>query len=187
MQDEHPIAFLSKPLSEAHQQLSIYEKEFLALLMAVDHWRSYLQRGEFIIKMDHHSLCYLEDQQLQSPLQRKEMARLMGLEFKIIYMQGAENHAADALSRVGHLMSIQACSEIQPAWMQEVVNSYVTDPDAQRRLVGLAIASPNEHGYELKQGLICFRGRIWLGANSALQTKLIAALHSSAVGGHSGV
>jgi hypothetical protein len=36
MQVQHPIAFLSKPLSAAHQHLSIYEKKFLALLMAVE-------------------------------------------------------------------------------------------------------------------------------------------------------
>lgn len=68
MQDEHPIAFLSKPLSVAHQKLSIYEKEFLALLMAVECWHQYLQRGEFIIKTDHHSLSFLDEQNLQSPL-----------------------------------------------------------------------------------------------------------------------
>jgi hypothetical protein len=64
MQDQHPLAFLSKPLSATHQQLSIYDKEFLALLMAVERWRPYLQRGEFVIRTDHHSLCYLDDQQL---------------------------------------------------------------------------------------------------------------------------
>jgi hypothetical protein len=145
-----------------------------------------LQRGEFVIKTDHHSLSYLDEQHLQTPLQRKAMARLMGLQFKIVYIQGAQNHAADALSRIGHLMTIQGCSEVRPVWMQEVLNSYATDPDAQQRLVQLALASPDEHGYELSQGLIRFKGRIWLGANSALHTKLISALHSSAVGGHSG-
>jgi hypothetical protein len=89
MQDQHPLAFLSKPLSVAHQQLSIYEKEFLALIMAVERWRPYLQRAEFIVKTDHHSLSYLDDQVLQSLLQRKAMARLMGLQFKILYHQGA--------------------------------------------------------------------------------------------------
>lgn len=143
MQDDHPLAFLSKPLSAVHQQLSIYEKEFLALLMAVDRWRPYLQRDEFVIRTDHHSLCFLEDQNLQSPLQRKAMARLMGLQFQIKYKKGAENHAADSLSRVGHLLAIQACSEAQPAWLQEVVNSYATDPDAQRRLAELALQSPD--------------------------------------------
>ena len=33
MQDQHPIAFLSKPLSVTHVQLPIYDKEFLALVM----------------------------------------------------------------------------------------------------------------------------------------------------------
>lgn len=186
MQEQHPIAFLSKPLSKQHLSFSIYDKEFLALLLAVERWRPYLQRAEFLIKTDHHSLCYLDDQLLQSPLQRKAMARLMGLQFKIIYKKGAENLAADALSRVSHLMSIQVQSKVQPAWLQEVINSYITDSDAQYRLTELAIASPDANGYELKEGIIRLHGRVWIGSNSALQTKLITAFHSSAVGGHSG-
>jgi hypothetical protein len=70
--------------------------------------------------------------------------------------------------------------------MQEVVNSYITDLVAQARLTKLVLSSPDEHGYELVQGLIRYKGRIWLGTNSALETKIISALHSSAVGGHSG-
>lgn len=61
MQNQKPIAFLSKELGPHHQKLSIYEKEFLALIMAVEKWRSYLQRQEFIIKTDHQSLVYLTE------------------------------------------------------------------------------------------------------------------------------
>jgi hypothetical protein len=111
----------------------------------------------------------------------------MGLQFCIIYREGAENHATDALSRIGHLMSIQACSVVQPAWLQEVVNSYFTDPAAQERLTRLALTSPDEHGYVLNQGIIKFNWHIWIDNNAAIQTKILAALHSSAVGGHSGV
>jgi hypothetical protein len=168
MQDHHPLAFLSKPLSVTHQQLPVYDKEFLALLMAVDRWRPYLQRGEFIIKTDHHSLYYLENQQLQPPLQRKVMSKLMGLQFRIVYRQGAENLAADALSRVGHLMAIQTCTQVQPAWLQEVLNSYATDTAAQQRLTQLALSSRDDNGYSLQQGLIKLHGRVWIGANSAL-------------------
>jgi hypothetical protein len=75
---------------------------------------------------------------------------------------------------------------VQLAWIQEVINSYITDADAQRRLTELAIQSPDEHGYELHQGIIRFQGRVWVGSNSALKTKLISAFHSSAVRGHSG-
>jgi hypothetical protein len=35
--------------------------------------------------------------------------------------------------------------------------------------------------------VIRYKGRIWIGANSALRTKLISTLHSSAIGGHSGI
>jgi hypothetical protein len=49
MQDEHPIAYLSKALGEKNRALSIYEKEFLALMLAVENWRQYLQYAEFII------------------------------------------------------------------------------------------------------------------------------------------
>ena len=47
MQQGQPIAFLSKALGESHKHLSIYEKEFLALIMAMERWRQYLQRQEF--------------------------------------------------------------------------------------------------------------------------------------------
>jgi hypothetical protein len=51
----------------------------------------------------------------------------------------------------------------------------------------LAIASPDSQGYSLAKGLIWLHGKVWIGQNSALQTKIIAACHSSALGGHSGV
>lgn len=134
LQEEHPVAFLSKALSPQHQQLSIYEKEFLALIMAMEKWRPYLQRGEFVINTDHQSLAFLSEQNLQSDWQRKAMARLMGLQFKIVYRRGHDNAAADALSRVGHLMAVQATSTLVPVWIQEVLNSYRTDPVTQQKL-----------------------------------------------------
>ena len=99
MQRNRPIAYLSKALSEKNQLLSIYDKEFLALLMAVERWRQYRQRAEFVIRTYHKALGFLTEQVLQSDLQKKAMARLMGLQYKIVYKQGKENIAADALSR----------------------------------------------------------------------------------------
>ncbi|WVZ52625.1 LOW QUALITY PROTEIN: hypothetical protein U9M48_003668 [Paspalum notatum var. saurae] len=178
MQQGQPIAFLSKGLSDTYKALSIYEKEFLALILAVEKWRPYLQRQQFTILTDHKTT---------SALQKKAMTRLMGLQFKIVYKQDKENVAADALSRVGHLMAIQAVSVIQHQWLQEVLNSYTTDSKAQQLLAQLAIHSPDANGYTLDNGLIRLHGKIWIGENSALQTKFISALHSSALGGHSGI
>uniref|UniRef100_A0A453HXK3 Integrase zinc-binding domain-containing protein n=1 Tax=Aegilops tauschii subsp. strangulata TaxID=200361 RepID=A0A453HXK3_AEGTS len=159
----------------------------LAVIMAVDKWRPYLQRGPFQIVTDHKSLCNLEDQILTTDLQRKAMAKLVGLQFQIKYRKGSDNGAADSLSRVGHLLEAHAISTLQPDWVQEVSNSYVTDTVATQLLQELAIQSPNAKGYALKKGLITYKGRMYIGANLALQTKLIAAHHDTAVGGHSGI
>ena len=58
-QEGRPQAFLSQVLSPKHLGLSIYEKEFIAILMIVDKWRHYLEGSKFIIKMDHESLKFL--------------------------------------------------------------------------------------------------------------------------------
>ena len=60
-QDGHPIAFMSKSLCPKYQGLSTYEKEYLAVIAAVDQWRPYLQSAEFIIKTDQRSLVYLQE------------------------------------------------------------------------------------------------------------------------------
>jgi hypothetical protein len=187
MQKGQPVAFLSKAFGEKHKHLSIYDKEFLALLMVVEKWGQYIQHQEFVIKTDHQSLSYLNEQNLHSDIQKKAMDRLMGLKFKIIYNKGKDNVSADALSRVANVMTIQGMSAVQPMWIQEVVNSYTSDVDAQQLLTQLVVLSPNEDGFSLNKRIIRYQGRIWLGGNSAIQTKLITALHESAIGGHSGV
>ena len=42
-----PVAFFSKALSMKHQALSVYEKEMLAILLAVKKWNSYLMGRHF--------------------------------------------------------------------------------------------------------------------------------------------
>jgi hypothetical protein len=186
MQHHKPIAYLSKSLSSKNQLLSIYEKEFLALLLAVTKWRQYLQHTEFIIRTDHKALSFLEDQVLHSEWQQKAMTKLMGLQFRVVYREGKENVAADALSRVGHAMVMHSVTEVQPVWLQDVLNSYITDMEAQDLLAQLAVHSPSDQGFSLQNGLIRKDGLIWIANNSALRTKLISALHDGAVGGHSG-
>jgi hypothetical protein len=47
------------------------------------------------------------------------------------------------------------------------------------------VVSPNSEGFCLKNGLIYKNQQVWVGSNSALQTKISSAFHS--VGGHSGI
>jgi len=67
LQQGHPLAFISKPLGPKTKGLSTYEKEYLAILTAVDQWRAYLQQAEFVIYTDQKSLVYLNEQRLNTP------------------------------------------------------------------------------------------------------------------------
>ena len=61
MQSGHPIAYLSKALGPKAQAMSTYEKECLAILLAISKWKSYLQHKEFTILTDHKSLTHLSE------------------------------------------------------------------------------------------------------------------------------
>jgi len=43
-QNIHPIAYISKALGTKAQAMSTYEKECMALILAVTKWKSYLQQ-----------------------------------------------------------------------------------------------------------------------------------------------
>jgi hypothetical protein len=177
------VAYLSKVLGEANKKLSIYEKEFLVVMLVVDKWRSYLQRGPFVTKTNHHSLCHLGDQQLH----RRAMPKFVGLQFTFHYKKGAENTVVDALSRIGPLFAICAISDCAPQWVHEVIHSYDQDNEATTLRAQLAISSDPVKELSLENGLIKRHGQVWVGSNASLHTKLIHALHASAVGGHSGI
>jgi len=66
LQQGHPLAFISKPLGPRTQGLSTYEKEYMAILLAVEQWRSYLQLAEFLIFIDQKSLIHLNEQRLNT-------------------------------------------------------------------------------------------------------------------------
>ena len=135
MQEGHPLAFFSKALGPRNQTLSVYEKEYLAILLAIEQWRSYLQIQEFVIRTDQKSLVHLTDQRLHTEWQRKALTKMMGLSYKIVYKKGINNAAVDALSRRPHSPAeVFALSTPQPLWLEEVLLSYKDDSKAQELL-----------------------------------------------------
>jgi len=185
-QDGHPLAFLSKPLCPHNQGLTVYEKEYLALLMAVDQWRHYLLHAEFVLHTDHQCLTHLNEQRLHTAWQQKVFARLQGLQYRIEYRKGTENGAADALSHRSHPEHLSAISSVQHQWLASVTQSYASDPKAQDLLVHLAVDPASVPPFTLSQGVIRYKNRIWLGSCPSAQQHVLQAFHASPVGGQSG-
>jgi hypothetical protein len=167
--------------------MSTYEKECLAILLAVEKWRSYLQHAQFTIITDHRSLVHLSDQKLASDMQQKAFVKLMGLQYKLVYRKGKDNSAADALSRIPTANELHAISLCRPRWLEIIIEGYDKDDKAKTLLQELSIASPNAQGYSLHQGLIRHKDRIRLGHNREAHQAILLSLHDSGVGGDSGI
>lgn len=186
-QKGHPLAFVSRALGPKNRGLSVYEKEYMAILLAVQQWRSYLQIGEFVIKTDHKSLTHLTNQRLHTEWQHRALTKLMGLQYTVQYKKGILNGAADALSRKPVESSpLMVATVVQPVWLDKVLDSYKNDSYAQQLIQKLAIDSQAGPSFTLSKGVLRYQGRVWIGPDKEVQQTIIAAFHDSLVGGHSG-
>lgn len=138
-QDGHPIAFISKALCPCNHGLSAYEKKYLVILLAVEHWHHYLIQGEFFIHTDHRSLTHLNEQRLNTVWQQKVFTKLLGSSYKIVYKKGSDNTIADALSRRDTEELYMTMSSPSPQWLLDIVLSYSDSPLAQDILSKLAV------------------------------------------------
>lgn len=143
-------------------------------------------QAEFVIHTDHHSLVHLNEQWLHTAWQQKVFTCLLGLQYKVVYRKGSDNVAADALSCRTHSDVLAAVSAVQHNWLSDVVSGYDSYPVALNLLSRLAVQLDSRPPYTLVQGVIRYKGRIWLGSNQLVQDQVLHALHASPVGGHSG-
>lgn len=99
MQDQRPLAFFSKLLGPQAQQKCVYEKELMAVCLAVQKWRSYLLGRHFVIRTDQQSIKFITQQREIGLEYQKWVRKLMGYDFEVQFKPGVANRVADALSR----------------------------------------------------------------------------------------
>ena len=191
MQEGHPIAFWRKGLSGKKLGLSTYEKELIAVVLAVLKWRHYLLGRKFIIKTDHQSLKYLPEQRVTTPFQQKWIVKLLGYDYEITYKHGTENKEADALSRREDLFlehaTVNALLTVDSTWLPTIKLSWQTDWALQQLITELE-KDPNSHqGFSWENDTLTYKGSLVVGNSPDIRKQLMAAYHSSSMGGHSGV
>lgn len=193
IQQGQPIAYFSQALCERNQALSTYEKELLKLMTAVTKWSHYLNGSNFIIRTDHTSLKHLKEQRLSKILQQKWLIKLMGHNYSIEYKKGKENKAVDALSRqfeqgVTREELLQVVNTtIMPIWVEDITSSYEKDDQIQEMMAQALLVKDGKSVVTVRNGILRYKGRIWVGEAHDIRRKFMEAIHDSSVGGHSGI
>ncbi len=97
----HPVAYYSATFTPTERNYDIYERELLAIMKALNHWRSYLGWTvmPFIILTDHANLQYWKAPQNLTRRTARWHADLQEYDYILKYIPGKENVPSDFLSR----------------------------------------------------------------------------------------
>ncbi|KAM2604976.1 hypothetical protein TB2_033831 [Malus domestica] len=133
----HVIYYASRTLNDAQLNYSTIDKELLAIVFALDKFRSYLLGTKVIIYTDHATLKYLLTKKEAKPRLIRWMLLLQEFDVEIRDKKGSENVVADHLSRLVHDKDVVPIPETFPdeqllsfkvsePWYGDLVNYLVT-------------------------------------------------------------
>jgi len=185
LQEQHPIAYFSRPIAPRHRALAAYERELIGLVHAVRHWRPYLWGRTFLVRTDHYSLKFLLDQHLSTIPQHLWVGKLLGFDFSVEYKPGATNIVADALSRrdTSEEGSILALSTPRFDFVDRLRHAQRQDP-ALVALKEEIAACTRGAPWSLLDGMVAYADRLYIPLDSPLLLEVVAATHDD---GHEGV
>ncbi|KAA0714109.1 Retrovirus-related Pol polyprotein from transposon opus [Triplophysa tibetana] len=101
LQDQRPVAYGSRALTDCQRRYAQIEKELLAIVYGCEKFHQYVYGREVQVESDHKPLESIFKKPLhQTPLRLQRMLlRLQRYNLKVMYKPGKEMHIADALSR----------------------------------------------------------------------------------------
>ncbi|XP_039032057.1 uncharacterized protein LOC120166978 [Hibiscus syriacus] len=134
--------------------LSIYEKEYLAILLA----------------------------KLTTTIQKKGLTKLLGLDYTIQYRKGKLNVVADALSTRWEDQAqcfVLGATVLVPTWVQEVEDCYQGDTLEHYWISTLIINPTTNSKWKYSKAVLRCSCRVYIGDHGSLRLKVIKTLHDS--------
>ncbi|CAN6725422.1 unnamed protein product [Malus baccata var. baccata] len=122
----HVIYYASRTLNDAQLNYSTTEKELLAVVFALDKFRSYLLGTKVIIYTDHAALKYLFTKKEAKARLIRWMLLLQEFDIKIRDKKGSDNVVADHFSRMVHEEDVVPIIETFPD--EQLMSVKVSEP-----------------------------------------------------------
>ncbi len=97
-----PISFFSKKLKPSETRYSTFDREFLAIYLAIKHFRHFVEGQQFHILTDHKPLIFslFCNPHRYSARQTRHLDLILQLTSDIRHVSGSNNPVADALSHI---------------------------------------------------------------------------------------
>ena len=196
----HAIAHASKTLSGAQLNYATTEKELLAVVFAIDKFRSYLVGAKVIVFTDHAALKYLLTKKDAKPRLLRWILLLQEFDLEIKDTKGVENTVADLLSRmpITNMQDLPIDDFLRDdlllkvtdsnPWYANIVNfmvsGYVPPGENKKKLLYESRRHLWDNPYLYR---VCSDGLLRRCVPTADGIQIIEKCHSAPYGGHYGI
>jgi hypothetical protein len=98
-QDNKPIGYFSEKMNGTKRNYSTYDKEFYAIIQALEKWRHHLIPKEFVLYSDNQTLQFITRHEKLNQRHAKWVEFMQNFSFVINHISGSANKVVDALRR----------------------------------------------------------------------------------------
>ena len=210
-----PVGYFSAKHVDAELRYDAHDKELLAIVKALKEWRAELQGSKYPTKIhsDHKNLGYFMTSNNWNSRQARWLQFLSEFDFRISYVPGKTNNAADALSRRQQdfsrpqaeleLMITPDKLEVLPVSLDaddatlaaSISRAYAEAPPSDQVVEIIRMISEGVRKHptvtladcSLVDGRLFYQGsRLWLPEDDSLRRAAIESCHSPPLAGHPG-
>ncbi|SJL18814.1 uncharacterized protein ARMOST_22415 [Armillaria ostoyae] len=188
------VAFMSKALTATERNYEIYDKELLAIMLALSEWRHYLMGTLEDVKIwtDHQNLQYFHKPQKLNRRQARWVTELAEYHFILKHKPGTANVKADLLREDDN----GDITVLSPEHFRAMIMPTISETHERVRTVtrhkelwdkGIAASLDHERGITEKEGILYYDNRVYVPRHTALRGDIIAQSHDHVTAGHPGI